>query len=63
MSIETLTNTILNQMPKMPKRSRVFFFTLNDFIAQLTGTLHLCEPSALWFIQRGNLSLSFCQSL
>ena len=25
MSIETLTDTILNQMPKMPKRSRIFF--------------------------------------
>ena len=37
MSIETLTDTILNQMPKMPKRSRIFFSHLMRLLLSLRG--------------------------
>lgn len=37
MSIETLTDTILNQMPKMPKRSRIFFSHLMRLLVSLRG--------------------------
>lgn len=37
MSIETLTDTILNQMPKMPKRSRIFFSHLISLLVSLRG--------------------------
>ena len=37
MSIETLTDTILNQMPKMPKRGRIFFSHLMKLLLSLRG--------------------------
>lgn len=43
MSIEALTDTILNQMPKMPKRSRIFFLHLMKLLLSLRGRFNFAN--------------------